>query len=105
MGAFNPEPNKGCPLCKGAGELPSFRFNVPCECVEPYWGWVWDNPNSTSWYWNLKGQEIEVACVSRQKDARIPSGAVCVGRLCHWSRVGKRDGGMREKEIERFMEE
>ena len=83
---FNPpKPKEDCRHCGGTGQVTMLRFSVPCECVEPYFGWVWPGANRTVLYYNLKGEEVAVACVSTGSEPPNPR-ATCVGRLCHYSR-------------------
>jgi len=87
---FDPTPDPACKACGGSGEIPSFRFNVPCDCVERHLGWVLPDADSSNFYWNIKGEEVEVTFVTdaaKGRRGQHPS-AVCVGRLCHHSRPG-----------------
>ncbi len=102
---FKPEPQVGCRHCQGTGKMAMLRFSTPCECLEPWFGWVWEGATSTVWYYNAKGEEIEVASVNTGKKPPIDR-AVCVGRLCHYSRSGKKDPKRQEvssfKKIEKM---
>jgi len=91
---FDPSPDPGCGACGGTGEIPSFRFSVPCDCVERHLGWVLPDRPRSHLYWNIKGEEVEVSYVTDASGGRGGQrpDAVCVGRLCHHSRPGPGNG-------------
>jgi len=87
---FDPSPDPGCKACGGSGEIPSLRFSVPCDCVERHLGWVLPDADSSHFYWNIRGEEVEVSFVTDAAGGRRGQhpDAECVGRLCHHSRPG-----------------
>lgn len=93
---FNlPEPKDDCRHCGGTGQVAMLRFSVPCECLEPYFGWAWPD-SGTVLYYNLKGEEVEVSSVSRESKPPNPR-AIYVGRLCYYSRPGRDDDHLRKE--------
>lgn len=89
-----PDPNPDCRWCRGTGGVTLATTTRPClDCLTPFEGWVWPDLDgrSTCFYTNMDGQEVEVCGVHDAGTGKVPDGAVPVGRLCRFSRPGRRD--------------
>ena len=85
---FNPKPKPDCSICKGTGCVALFTSSFPCECLEPFFGWILPGSQLPKViYYNIKGEEIEVNMVTTSKTPKNIdlSKHVCVGKLCHYA--------------------